>query len=221
VAITSGGGTQHLAADGFGRSVTDGWGSADAGGAYTITGTAANYKVQNGAGAIVLPQANANASALLYGVSARDVDIRFRVAPTSAPAGGNVIVYAVARRVSGGEYRARLSLNADGSVSVSVSKLVGSTETRIGSAVTLPGITVAAGASIWFRAHVSGAAPTTVRVKAWSDGQAEPSSWQLTDTDSESVIQAAGNVGFRLWASNTVTNSPIQLGFDDYTVDPS
>ena len=61
---------------------------------------------------------------------------------------------------------------------------------------------------------------TTIRAKAWTNGQTEPGSWQVSATDSASALQVAGSVGFRLWLTSAVTNSPIQVGFDDYTVNP-
>jgi PKD repeat protein len=206
--------------DDFSRTLSTGWGSANTGGAYTVTNSASNYKVLNGAGSMLLPQPNSNASAILYGVTARDVDIKFRFALDNAPAGGSVIVYAPARRTSGGEYRPRISLNADGTVQISVSKLVGTTETKVGGAVAVPGVTIAAGSYIWFRAQVFGTGTTTIRVKAWVAGQAEPA-WQLSVADTQAALQGAGNLGFRLYMAATVTNSPIQVAFDDYTVDPT
>lgn len=219
--VVSGTAPTAYAADAFGRTVSNGWGSASTGGAYTVTGSASNYKVVNGVGDMLLTQPNSNASAILYGVTARDVDLKFRFTVDNAPTGGNVMVYAATRRTSSGEYRPRISLNADGTASISVSKLVGTTETRIGSAVVVPGVTVAAGSYIWFRAQVVGSGTTTIRVKAWTQGQAEPGSWQLTVTDTESALQVAGNVGFRLYMSSSVTDAPIQVGFDDYSVNPS
>ena len=39
-----------MAADAFNRSVTNGWGTADTGGAWTVGSTASNYGVSGGAG---------------------------------------------------------------------------------------------------------------------------------------------------------------------------
>jgi hypothetical protein len=65
-----------VASDAFARTVSNGWGSATTGGAYTPDGTAANYSVGGGTGNIVLPVAGNSRGASLTSVSVRDVDIR-------------------------------------------------------------------------------------------------------------------------------------------------
>ncbi|HEY7024449.1 MAG TPA: putative Ig domain-containing protein, partial [Candidatus Limnocylindrales bacterium] len=62
--------------DSFGRTTSNGWGSAPTGGAYTISGTAANFSVAGGVGVMVAPNAGALRSALI-GPSVADVDVSF------------------------------------------------------------------------------------------------------------------------------------------------
>jgi PKD repeat protein len=206
------------AADAFGRTTSNGWGNADTGGAYTIQGTAANYSVGGGAGSILVPAAGNSPSALLNNVSASDVDLRFRVGTDKVPAGGTSFVYAVARRNSTNEYRPRLILNATGSVSVNASVLISNSESALGTAVVVPGLTQAAGSYIWLRAQVTGASPTTIRVKAWADGQAEPAGWNFTATNTAAAVQGAGSVGLRIFLGGTVSNAPFVFSFDDFSV---
>src|SRR5262245_29848590 len=54
--------------DTFGRTSNNSWGSAPTGGAYTLTGTAADFDVANGNGTINVPTAGAMRSALLNSV---------------------------------------------------------------------------------------------------------------------------------------------------------
>jgi hypothetical protein len=63
-----------------------------------------------------------------------------------------------------------------------------------------------------------GAGPTTIRIKAWADGQTEPANWQYTATNSAANLQVAGNPGFRIYISGGTNNAPITFGFDDYLV---
>jgi hypothetical protein len=56
-----------------------------------------------------------------------------------------------------------------------------------------------------------------VRAKAWKTTQAEPTSWQLTTTDTQSVLQTAGGVGVVGYLTGTATGAPITLRFDDLT----
>ena len=205
------------AADAFGRT-TGGWGTADVGGAYTLQGSAANYNVGSGAGTISVPTANSTRSAILNTVSQRDVDIRVRVSVDKVAAGGNYFVYEVARRNGNSEYRPRMIFNANGTVSVNASVLVNGSESSLGAAVVVPGLTQGPNQYIWLRASVTGANPTTVSVKAWADGQAEPAGWQFTATNSQAGLQAAGAVGLRTYLAGPVTTAPVTFAFDDYSV---
>jgi hypothetical protein len=206
-----------FAADAFGRSQTTGWGNADLGGAYSLQGDAANYAVGNGAATMAFASSNSTRSALLNTVSQRDVDITFRVSVDKPAAGANYFIYAVARRNTNNEYRPRVIFNADGSVSVGASVLVGGSETRLGSPV-VTGLTQAAGQFIWVRAQVTGANPTTIQVKAWADGQAEPAAWQFSVTDAQAAVQGAGAVGLRIYVPGAVSTAPVMFSFDDYSV---
>src|SRR6185295_18745897 len=96
--------------DTFTRPVNNGWGSATpTGGAYTITGTAANFGVAAGVGTMTLPSAGATRSAVLGGsASASDVDISLRFRTDKVAVGGNQFMYAVARRNGTNEYRVKL-----------------------------------------------------------------------------------------------------------------
>jgi PKD repeat protein len=209
----------EFAADAFARSVSNGWGNADVGGAYTLeSGAAANYNVSGGVGTITLPSANASRSVRLDGVSQADVDIRFRVASNKVLSGANLFVYAIARRNTNNEYRPRLILNANGSVSVSASVLANGSESALGSAVVVAGLTQAADSFIWLRAQITGSSPTTIRVKAWADGQAEPAGWQFSATNSLAALQGAGSLALRSYLATGGSNAPVTLSFDDYSV---
>jgi CSLREA domain-containing protein len=209
----------EFAADTFVRTVANGWGTADIGGAYTLEGgPAANYNVAGGVGTFTLPNANASRSARLDGVSQADVDILFRVAANKVLAGANLFVYAVARRSGNSEYRPRLILNSNGTVSVNASVLVNGSESSLGSAVLVPGLNQVADGFIWVRAEVVGSSPTTIRVKAWADGQPEPVGWHFTATNSVAAVQGPGSLALRSYLATGGSNAPITLSFDDYAV---
>ncbi|MEP7377972.1 MAG: PKD domain-containing protein [Chloroflexota bacterium] len=210
-------GPPTYAADAFGRTVNGGWGTADTGGSYTLTGNTANFSVAGGMGSIVLPNAGAGRAAILGGVSQLDLDITFRVQVDKVAAGGSYYVYAVSRQNGNNEYRPRLILNANGTVSVSASMLVSNSETGFGS-VVVPGLTQIADSFIWVHTQVTGTNPTTIRVKAWADGSPEPTSWQFTATNSSAALQTAGAVGFRVYLGGAVSNSPVTFKFDDFLV---
>ncbi|MEP7377990.1 MAG: putative Ig domain-containing protein, partial [Chloroflexota bacterium] len=204
------------ASDLFGRTVVNSWSSASTGGAYTLQGTAADYDVTGSAGTITFG-AGINRSAVLSSVSALDVDLSFRVATNRMAAGGAQFIYGIVRRVSStAEYRAKLRLAVNGNVYIQASSVVNNTETPIGSEVQVPGLTYTPGNFIWLRAQFSGTSPTTIRVRAWADGSAEPVTWQYNATNSVASLQAAGAVGVRGYMSGATTNAPILLTFDDF-----
>lgn len=206
------------AADQFERTVSGGWGSADTGGAYAYQGPLSSFNVESGVGTMLVPTAGVARSALLDSPSARDVDVRFRVRTDKTTAGGTWFVYAVTRRAGGSEYRPRLVLRPDGSIAAHASIVVNGSESPLGSAVSVPGLTHAANGWINFRAEVSGSGPTTIRVKAWAEGAAEPSEWQYSVTDSNAALQDAGSLGLRVYANSATTSAPITFSFDDFRV---
>jgi PKD repeat protein len=206
-----------VAADAFGRT-TNGWGSADVGGAYTLQGTLADYSVGSGAATMRLPSAGAVRSALLNTTSQRDVDIKVRIAVNKTAAGGAHFIYAVARRNTNNEYRPRIIFNATGTVAVGASVVINRTESVIGTGVVVSGLSQGPNQFIWLRARVTGTSPTTIQVKAWADGQAEPAAWQYTGTSSQAAVQVAGAVGLRTYLGGASTTAPVVVTFDDYSV---
>jgi CSLREA domain-containing protein len=206
-----------LISDTFTRTFSNGWGNAETGGAYTIQGTSSNYNVAGGEGTIVVPNAGGSRSALLGG-SERDVELSVKVAADKAASGGAYYVYALARRNGTNEYRAKLVFNANGTISVHGSVLNNNSESSLGNAVVVPGLTQTPGALINLKAEFVGANPTTIRIKAWADGQAEPGGWLFTATNSTASVQSNGAFGLRLYAAGSVNNAPVQFRFDDYQV---
>ena len=210
--------TITVVADAFGRTTNNGWGSADTGGAYSLLGPASNFGVGGGVGTMVVPSASTTRSAMLPATSAADNDITFRVRVSKLPAGGSYFVYAASRVNGKNEYRPRILINPGGTVSAHASVVVNGSESPIGSAVVVPGLTPTVNGWIRFRAQVTGANPTTIRVKAWPDGSAEPTAWNYTATNTAAALQASGSLGLRVYLNTSVTNAPVTFGFDDYSV---
>ncbi|MGI8331772.1 LamG-like jellyroll fold domain-containing protein [Actinomadura scrupuli] len=208
-----------LAGDTFTRTVSGGFGTADTGGAWTTTGTAANLSVGGGAATIALPTVSAGPGAYLNGVSTTDADVAATVASDKVGTGNGVYFWLAGRRVAGaGEYRARIRLRPSGVVSLQVSRTdAANAETAIGAEQTVSGLTYAAGTVLRMRVQVVGASPTALQAKVWADGTAEPASWQVTGTDSTAGLQVAGSVGVRTYLSGSATNAPVTLTLDDFT----
>ena len=218
VTVTAPSGGVTYARDTFSRTVSGGWDNADVGGPYTASGSTDALFVGSGVGSIALPRAGSSRGATLNSVSAADVDISFRVAADRRPAGGTVWVYAPARRVGNNEYRPKILLNSNGTIQVHAGVVLNDSESGLGNAATVSGLTYVANQFIWVRAQVTGANPTTIRVKAWADGTSEPTGWQYTATNSAAVLQGTGGVGLRTYTGSGTSNAPVTMSFDDYLV---
>ena len=207
-----------IAADSFTRTATGAWGTADTGGPWTLDGGSGVFSVNGSVGSVNLPKATASRAAFLNGPAARDVDIRFRVSGTR-PAGGPLFVYAVSRRGGNDEFRSKLIFNANGSMAVHASRFVDGAEASLAPQVVVPGLTQSPGTFLNLRTQVTGASPTTIRVKAWADAAAEPAAWQFTTTSGASQLQDGGTTGLRMYLNTGVTNAPAALSFDDLSVE--
>lgn len=205
------------AADTFGRTITDGWGSAGTGGRYRLSGTAADFDVPGSSGTMVV-RPGATRAASLPDAVARDVSLSGRFRTDRMATGSGTFGYVVARQSSDArnEYRAKLQLLPDGRVLVGVNRSLGGTETSVGSTAAT-GVTYTSGTWLRYRVRVTGTGPTTIRVRVWRDGASEPSTWQVQVTDSSSALQGAGAVGLRAYASSSATRASI-VSFDDLLV---
>ena len=95
-------------------------------------------------------------------------------------------------------YRAKVAIAAGGAVTVSISRVSGGSETRLGSPQST-GLTVKRGKTIRLQGAVAGANPVRVFVRAWAKGKSAPR-WQLAVRDYDSRrITASGRT--RLWGS--------------------
>ncbi|MDH2428942.1 LamG-like jellyroll fold domain-containing protein [Sphaerisporangium sp. TRM90804] len=209
-----------LVTDAFGRTVAGGLGSAQTGGAYTLSGAAGSFSVDGSAAKLGLPSTGANRRAYLNSVSSTRTDGTFTFSSDKAATGNGVYVWNVGRAVSGaGDYRARVRLLAGGGVGLLVSRTdAANTETALVGEQTVSGLTYTAGTALKLRLAVTGTSPTTVAAKVWAAAGAEPASWQVSATDSTADLQVAGGAGFGTFLSGSATNAPVTVTVDDYGV---
>ncbi|MEO8246780.1 MAG: PKD domain-containing protein [Chloroflexota bacterium] len=207
-----------LARDTFSRTSSSGWGSADVGGNWTVTGTTANYAVSGGLGRITIPAKGATRSAALTGVSATNVDLLVLVSSDTAGSGGGLFLYTEGRYVDNGtQYRGKVRISSAGSVFVGASRLVGGTQAAVGAEVQVAGLTYTAGTQLWVRSQFTGTSPTTIRVKVWT-GATEPAAWTYTGTDSTAALQVAGGIGLRTYLAADAATIPVNITWDELTV---
>jgi PKD repeat protein len=205
-----------LAADTFTRTTSTGFGAAETGGAWRVTGNAAQYAVTGGAGRVTLATAGSGPDVSLPAVSSSRTDLVVTLSPDKVPTGGGAYVSVSGRRVAGaGEYRAKVQLRANGTVALSLGRVVAGAESAVTSTGVAPAVTYAPGDQLRVRTQVTGTSPTTVAAKVWRVGTPEPAGWQLSGTDATAALQAPGGIGVNLYLSSSATNAPVQVRLDD------
>lgn len=215
----SSGQTGAVAADAFERTVTGGWGSADAGGAWTTQGPASGFSVGGGAGLLRLG-AGSLLGAVLGQVSVTDADLTATVSVDKTSTGSGAYVQAIGRDVAGtGSYRVQAAFRPNGEVRLLLLRRAGSgAQTLLGPSTLVPSTTYAPGDRFRVRLLVSGTGPTELRAKLWRVGDAEPTGWLVTATDATAAYQAAGSVGIGAILSSRATNAPVTVAVDDFAV---
>jgi hypothetical protein len=205
-----------LASDSFTRTLSGSWGAADVGGSWTLGGAASAFGVNGSAGSITFNAGGGN-SARLLGAVATDVDLSMRTSPDKVPTGSGDYSALIVRRVSSGnEYRARLHFLVNGTLALSLSKVIGGAETVLVTDNVVAGLTFTLGASYDIRVQVSGTNPTTVQARAWLDGTTEPSTWTFNTTDATAALQAPGAIGVWAFLSANSTNAPVTISVDNF-----
>jgi len=207
--------TQY-AADAFGRTVANGWGTADVGGAWSLTGSASAFSVSGGTGRMVMPTAGSSFAAYLGGVSSSDTQVQVGVGLDKAQTGGGTYVSVIGRRFSSNtDYRVKLRFMAGGAIVDTLERVISGTEVSLAS-VTAP-VTYTPGAVVSVQLQVTGTSPTTLRSMIWLRGTTQPTAWQLTTTDNTSGLQLPGAVALLVYLSGSATNAPITGSFSAFS----
>jgi len=207
-----------VAADAFGRSVTGGLGTADAGGAWTSSAGAARQSVNAGTATFAAAKGT-NTGSYLGAVSVAGADVRTTFSLSSVPTGGGATVYVVARQVAvNTSYSAQLRVLADGSVGVSLVRFAGTTSpVVIGREVVVRGLTYTAGTLLHVDVQASGSGTTNLSATVWADGTTQPTTPTVTGTDTTAALQGAGAVGLSSYLSASAT-SPVDIRFTSFQV---
>lgn len=196
--------------DSFNRTVASGLGTADNGGAWTLSNTASNYRVDGTKAVFIQPSATAQRYAYLTGVSSTDTAVNVDISFAQRPVGASAYATVHARRVGAVDYRARVIVAPSGGVTVQLLQTT-TTLTNVGTTLN-----VAAGDALHVRVEAVGTAPTALRVKVWKVGTAEPAAWTATASDATAALQAAGSVGLGVYLGGGATNVPFETGFDNF-----
>ena len=206
------------ASDTFDRTLAQGWGSADTGGAWMLSSAASNFAVADGAGVMLVP-AGALPRARLGELSVRDADVTASFGLTPMADAGTTRVRVSARQSDWkGDYSLVAAVAPNGQVtSVSLTATVNGAETSLAQ-VPVTGLTLADGQSVTMRLRALGADPTTLQGRLWQTGTAEPTTWAVTATDAQPSLQAAGGAGVGVYVSAATTNVPLTVRWRDVAV---
>ncbi|WP_255559633.1 PKD domain-containing protein [Mumia sp. zg.B17] len=203
-----------IAQDTFGRTATNGFGTADVGGSWSTTWLASNYSVADGVGRLQMHVAGGTSTAWLSSVSGTSTELTAEVRAEKVLTGSGIFAWFGVRGSVNDGYRVRLRLQPDGQVVVSPSRFVGAAESLLASTVA-PGLSYQLGDVLKVKVQAVGTSPTTVRAKVWKTGEAEPASWTASATDSTAALQAAGGVGVSGYLGGSATNAPQALVYDN------
>jgi PKD repeat protein len=206
--------TANYIADTFGRTMTGGWGSATTGGPWTVSPTTA-FAVSSGQGSVTLSKAGTGATASLLKVNAADLNVLFDSGVTKPSTGNGLSLALQVRHTTNGEYRFVVQYMPNGRVHLVVSRIVtGSSEVVIRD-VAVAGLTYTVGSKLRARLQISGIGTTRITGKIWKVGATEPSTPQVSVSDTTAKLQVAGTVGLRAYLSGLATNAPVAALIDN------
>lgn len=202
-----------LVDDQFERTVNGGWGIADTGAPWTVTGGSAAFTVADGAGTVTLAPSQTR-EARLNELSSTSAIVDTSFSSDVASNGGTVSVSVIGRMIGSATYSGRVRLEPTGIIRVYALR----DETPLGSGSVVLPVAYTAGLTVHVRVAVTGTSPTNVAVKVWLGDSPEPEGWTIQATDSEPAHQAAGSVSLKIAASSVSTNPTTRISFDHYSV---
>ncbi len=193
---------EQFAIDNFGRSVSSGWGNADAGGAWdTSGGSASDYSVTGALGRQAQTTVAVLRASMLPGVFA-DADAYATVSTSATATGASHTIRVAARFVDANNYyMAEVTFSTTQTVALALRKNVAGSFTTLASQSPVSGLTHGANTQFRVRFQVTG---STIRAKIWLASAAEPSDWTVSAADTTITTGQVG-VRARLETGNTNT----------------
>jgi hypothetical protein len=202
------------ASDTFGRSVSSGWGQADTGQTWSVSGgSASDYSVSSGAGRHSCTSRSVSRFNFLSGVApGADMDVSVTVSTDQTAVGGSFLAFLLARFTdTSNAYMARLDFKSTLGMSLILRKRVAGVETELAN-FTLPFTHTAA---TLYRLRLRTMGPY-LHAKCWPVGETEPA-WQVRAEDS--ALTTGSGAGVRTFVEGTTTNTlPVGYAFDDFQV---
>lgn len=204
-----------LARDTFDRTISNGWGSADKGGPWALTGLPGNFSVSAGNATMVTPVGNTRA-AVIGNLGSTSTDLTLNVA-TNLPATNTYVSVAGRDITSTNSYRTKLRFFANGDVNATIVRVVNGVETTIAGG-RLAGLSYSTNQQLRVRFQVVGSGTASLKLKVWRASDPEPGSWSYQASDSTAALQTSGGIGFFTYVSGASGGTPATTRFSDVAV---
>jgi len=200
-------------AEAFTASASNGWGTPDVGTSWTLSGTAADWSASVGVGQLSQTTINAFRTAILVGADARNGDATFVASVPATATGASLVVGLVARRTTGvSQIWFCIDFGTAGVLGARIKRDVAGTTTDL--AGTPSAGTYTPGQRIKARCVWDG---QDLRMRIWTDGSQEPTTWLATATDTQCDGSA---VGLQFWrVSGNSNSSPLVFAVDDVEIE--
>lgn len=174
--------------DTFGRTVSNGLGTATSGQVYTLSGAATQFSVAPNTASIAISAAGNQVG--LVDLQTQDADITGQVALGAIPASNLATVgFAARANTANNTYVGTMMVATGGAVSLRFSKVVAGGLTTLSTVAA--GLTYVAGTyyNLRFRAYWSRRLQANVlALKLWAVGATEPGGWSATFSDASTAI---------------------------------
>ncbi|WP_432111167.1 hypothetical protein [Streptomyces sp. YPW6] len=201
-----------LAEDRYDRTVASGWGSADTGQAWIVTGgSASDRAVAGGAGSISLPSSPGTWRIQRLGESLGDCEMLARVSTRQVHTGASLDFCLMLRWVSDTDfYVARASFTTSGTVQM---RIYTNDDATVGSTVTTPW-TYTANQQFYLRARVDG---QRIRGRIWPVSEQEPATWDI-DGVATTTPNDVGDVGVLVFGGSALSSAAPTVDVHDVAV---
>lgn len=214
-----------VVADTFSRTVVNGFGTPDVGGAWTVTGTTANWDVGSGVGTVLMAANSSNWYSYITANPIQDQVIEATFKLSDVPAGSTGAAVGLFGRFidTSNYFRVRLNIFQGGISIQGHSNLgnLGDTYTGTQDWANDPDT------EITLKAQFIGTSPTVIKAKAWLTAESEPdwmyvppydTATELTNA-SQPSLQTAGGYGLYFFNSSTATTTQT-FTVDNYYAEP-
>lgn len=192
--------------DEFDRTVSNGWGSADWGGDWTVSGTASQAAVSAGVATRDFPTANVTQGHRLIGGGGMNTDTVMECATPNAVTGtGSLVCGVIARSVDTGNfYSGWVEFKPSALLAAKIERFSTGPEgtAELAASNPIPAVTYTTGEYVSVRFQVDGG---HLRLKVWKSADPEPDAWTLTVQDS--YLTQGGDVGVFMWRVSGNTNA--------------